>query len=198
MKWAIYIAFWLYIAHIPCSLAFHGLLTLYCLLAPRVELRGLTAFARRNSACVFRKFIHLGHFVISPKYSGTQIISEISTPIEWNLKIQNIPFWGDKFSPPILSPLHSTRGWITFSKLLAHSISPYIVYFRSVPNSPLTEEIGLQISGSPHYPVLMDSLMSDWDSVYSTETQFEILGTPEKTCLIYTGNPVKMLEIWQS
>ena len=33
--------------------------------------------------------------------------------------------------------------------------------------------------------------MSDGDSVYSRETSFEMLGTPEKTCLICTGTPVK-------
>jgi len=49
---------------------------------PRVEWRGLTAFARRNKACVFRKLINLRHSVISPKYFGTQIISKIPTQID--------------------------------------------------------------------------------------------------------------------
>jgi len=69
---------------------------------PRVEWRGLIAFARRNCACLSlsRKQINLGQFVISPKYSGTQIILEIPTQIDWNLKIQNTPFWGNMFPPP--------------------------------------------------------------------------------------------------
>jgi len=46
----------------------------------------------RKKACVFRKLINLGHFVISPKYSGTQIIPEIPNQIDRNLKIQNTPF----------------------------------------------------------------------------------------------------------
>jgi len=77
---------------------------------PQVEWRGLTSCARRNKACVFRKSINLGHFVISPKNSGTQIILEILTQIDWNLKIQITPFWGNKFPPPFLSLLHSTSG----------------------------------------------------------------------------------------
>jgi len=41
--------------------------------------------------------------------------------------------------------------------------------------SPLTEEVRLKIFGSPDNPVFLDSLLSDGDSVYSTENQFEIL-----------------------
>jgi len=64
---------------------------------------------------------------------------------------------------------------------------------------PLTEEIRLKIFGSPDYPVFLDSLLSDGDSVYSSQTLFEILGTPEETCLICTGTPVKTCwKFWQS
>ena len=45
----------------------------------------------------------------------------------------------------------------------------------------LTKEKRLEIFGSPDCLVFLDSLLSDGDSVYSTENQFEILGTPEKT-----------------
>jgi len=51
------------------------------------------------------------------------------------------------------------------------------------------EKITLEIFGSPDYPVFLDSLLSDGDSLYSNETQIEILGTPEKTCLKCTGTP---------
>jgi len=37
-------------------------------------------------------------------------------------------------------------------------------------------------------PVFPDNLLSDGDPVYSRETLLIILGTPEKTCLICTGD----------
>jgi len=41
--------------------------------------------------------------------------------------------------------------------------------------------------------------MRDGDSVYSSENLFESLGTPEKTCLICFGTPVKTCRnFWQS
>jgi len=43
------------------------------------------------------------------------------------------------------------------------------------------EEIRLKIFGSPDYPIFLDSPSSDGDSVYSTETLFEISGTPNNT-----------------
>ena len=46
---------------------------------------------------------------------------------------------------------------------------------------PLMEEIRLKIFGSPDYPIFLDSPLSDGDSVYSTETLFEISGTPNNT-----------------
>jgi len=48
-----------------------------------------------------------------------------------------------------------------------------------------------EICGSPDDPVFLDSLFSDGDSVYLNETPFEILGTPYKTCLIFTGTSMK-------
>jgi len=60
---------------------------------------------------------------------------------------------------------------------------------------PLTEETKLKIFGSPDYPVFLDSLLSDGDR----ETPFEMFETPEKTCLICTGTPVKTRwKFWQS
>jgi len=60
---------------------------------------------------------------------------------------------------------------------------------------PLTEETRLKIFGSPDYPVFLDSLLSDGDCETlfdgDRETPFEMFGTPEKTCLICTGTPVK-------
>ena len=57
--------------------------------------------------------------------------------------------------------------------------------------TPLMDEIRLKIFRSPDYPVVLDSLLSDGDSVYSTEHLFKFLGTPEKTCLKCTGTPTK-------
>ena len=64
--------------------------------------------------------------------------------------------------------------------------------------SPLPEEVRLKIFGSPDYPVFLDSLSSDEDSVYLSENLFEVLGTHEKTCLMCTGTPVNMCwKFWQ-
>jgi len=41
---------------------------------------------------------------------GWEIHRTYSTQIDWNLKIQNRPNPVNKIPPPILSPLHSTRG----------------------------------------------------------------------------------------
>jgi len=65
----------------------------------------------------------------------------------------------------------------------------YIVYL------PLTEEIRLEIFGSPDVDDFPITLLSDGDYVYSCENLFEILGTSEETCLICTGTPVKNLLI---
>jgi len=46
---------------------------------------------------------------------------------------------------------------------------------------PLTEEFTLKIFGSQDRSVCPIDLLSDGDSVYSTETVFRILGTPVKT-----------------
>jgi len=64
---------------------------------------------------------------------------------------------------------------------------------------PLTEEITLKIFGSPDMPVFPATLSSAGDSVFSRETLFKILGTPEKTCFTCTGTPVKTCwKFWQS
>jgi len=46
------------------------------------------------------------------------------------------------------------------------------------------EEIRLNKIESPDLSIFLIDLLSDGDSVYSRENLFEILGTPEKTCLI--------------
>ena len=56
---------------------------------------------------------------------------------------------------------------------------------------PLTEEITLTIFASPDLSVFLIDLLSDSDSVHSRENSFEILRTPVKTCLIFSGAPVK-------
>jgi len=58
-------------------------------------------------------------------------------------------------------------------------------------------EIRLEIFGSPDFLGFPETL--DGDSVNSRENLFEILETPEKTCLICTGTPVKTCwKFWQS
>jgi len=56
---------------------------------------------------------------------------------------------------------------------------------------PLMEEIRYEMFGSPDLPDFRVDLLNDWDSVYSRENTFEILGTAEISCLIFTGTPVK-------
>jgi len=51
-------------------------------------------------------------FVISPKYSGIEIIADTPTQINWLLKIQNTACVYVKFPPLFSSPLHSTRSYI--------------------------------------------------------------------------------------
>jgi len=64
---------------------------------------------------------------------------------------------------------------------------------------PLMAEIRLNIFGSPDLPDFWIDLLSDGDFVYSPEPLFEFLGTPEKTCLICVGTPVKTSwKFWQS
>ena len=80
------------------------------------------------------------------------------------------------------------------SPILQSTIEPRtcrIAYIYANLQYPLVEEKSLQIFGSPDYPVFLDSLLGDRDSDYSWENLFEILGTPEKTCLICTGTLVK-------
>jgi len=56
-----------------------------------------------------------------------------------------------------------------------------------------------KVSGSPDLSNFRVDLLSDADSAYLRETLFEIFGTPEKTCLICTGVPVKTCwKFWHS
>ena len=66
-------------------------------------------------------------------------------------------------------------------------------YLLQTQSLPLTEEIGLQIFGSPDYtvfPYYQETL------IYSREILFEIFWTPVKTCLKTTGTPVKTRRIF--
>jgi len=63
----------------------------------------------------------------------------------------------------------------------------------------LTVEIRLKIIGTPDLPDFWGDPLSDGNSDYSRETLFKILETPEKTCLICMGTPVKTCwNFWQS
>jgi len=70
---------------------------------------------------------------------------------------------------------------------------------QNTSHNPLTEEIRLKKHLDFQILRFHRNILSDGDSVYSREHPFEILGTPEKTCLICTGTPVKNLwKFWQS
>jgi len=85
---------------------------------------------------------------------------------------------------------------------LRHPVTEYLLPIWQKSTTlpcPLKEEIRLQIFGSPDWPGFPPALLSNGDSVYSLETLFEILGTPEKTCLICTETPVQTKwKFWQS
>jgi len=64
---------------------------------------------------------------------------------------------------------------------------------------PLTEELRLEIFGSPDLSIFFTDHFSDGDSIYSSEEFVEFLGNPVKSCLICTGTPVKICrKLWQS
>jgi len=97
--------------------------------------------------------------------------------------------------------IHGNRALYTWQK------NP-ILCVRSPQKSPvymakktyvLTEEIRLQIFGSPDLSVFLIDLLSDRDSVYSSENLLKILGSPMKACMICTGPPGKTCWIffWQ-
>jgi len=80
---------------------------------PRLEWRGLTAFARRNKACVFRKILDVTLFWNLKNFRNIldlRLSPEISSQMYLHLKIQNTTFLCIKFPPPILSAVHSSRG----------------------------------------------------------------------------------------
>ena len=114
-----------------------------------------------------------------------------------------------EFQRPVSSKMSRTRSSESHSHKLDHlniwhSISStsqlYLLYqSRTLSPLPVTEETRLKMFGSPEFPVVLDSLLNDGDSVYSSENLLEILGTPEKTCFICTGTPVKTCwEFWHS
>jgi len=99
----------------------------------------------------------------------------------------------------ILSRMHISGIIINMITVITLTIITIVILIIIISMIPLTDEIRLEIFGSPDYPDFLDSLLSDGDSVYSSETFFEILGTPEKTYLICMGTPVKSCwKIWQS
>jgi len=64
--------------------------------------------------------------------------------------------------------------------IISRSLLMVATPYRS--RKPLTNEIRLQIFGSPDLSVFLIDLLSAGDSVYSRENVLEILGTPVKTC----------------
>ena len=101
---------------------------------PRAEWRGLTAFARCNKACVFRKICHFVlEFAIFPKYSGTLIIARnshtnrlTSEDTEYNLSVYSVSTSNFKPSP-------STRGpsvpYVALQHTATHCNKPLPSYY---------------------------------------------------------------------
>jgi len=74
--------------------------------------------------------------------------------------------------------------------ILLTGASPYEHYMISFCATAHARD-QTKISGSTRPPDFWVDLSSDGNSVYSLENLFENLGTPVKTCLIFTGTPVK-------
>ena len=75
------------------------------------------------------------------------------------------------------------REWCNILCSCVHSMLVHALFVRT----PLTEEIRLEMFGSPDYPVFPGVLSSDRDSVKSHKNSFENMGTSVKTCLKVTG-----------
>ena len=113
-------------------------------------------------------------------------------------------FWCSMLGVSCVDADHTQPTYMTHhthfdaNEYYTYACSEYHVRIPTTQN-PLTEQIKLNTFGSPDDPVFLDSLLSYGDSVYSHGTLFEILGTPEKTCLTCMGTPVKTCwKFWQS
>jgi len=81
--------------------------------------------------------------------------------------------WHDSFRSLVTYRIHQyERATYIFTRVPAHGGDQTHKFF-----------------GSRDLSVFLLDLLSDGDSVYSTETDFGILGTPLKTCLICMGIP---------
>jgi len=75
----------------------------------------------------------------------------------------------------------------------------YTCVSQYISDMPRTEEIRCKIFGSPDLTFLSLNLVSDGDSIYTTEKSCEILGTPVRKFLICMGTSVKTCwKFWQS
>jgi len=91
--------------------------------------------------------------------------------------------------------------------MIIFRIDDHFLSRQSSTRWPLTGEISLKIFGSPEMLQFYHKLLRFYRKVFlvtgtpftQSETLFEILGIPEKTCLICTGTPVKTYRnFWQS
>jgi len=75
---------------------------------------------------------------------------------------------------------------------MCHVITWYVMYYiitwtyaiSSHHGIPLTQEIRLEIFGSPDLPDFRADLSGDGNPIYSGEISIEIVGSPVKTCLM--------------
>ena len=75
----------------------------------------------------------------------------------------------------------------------------YTCVSEYISHGPLTEEIRHQIFGSRDLTMFLLDLLSDGDSIYTTEKSCEPLGIPVKKFLMCVGTPVKTCwKFWQS
>jgi len=111
----------------------------------------------------------------------------------------NISFWMVCIAIYVFGVCH-THTQLRIHKTLRVIRIAHHTHTQLTPHNPLTEEIRLQIFGSPDLSVFPIDLLSDLDrdSVYSREILFEIWGIPVKTCLMCTGTPGKACWIFGS
>jgi len=64
-------------------------------------------------------------------------------------------------------------------------------YVSIMPQTTSSRKSDLKCLDLQICPGFPDTLLSDGDSVYSCENLFENVGTPEKSCLMCTGTPMK-------
>jgi len=132
------------------------------LMYPRVQCRGLTPFARRNRACVFRKLIRVTlswNLEFLQNILELRLTPEIPSQIDWHLKIQSTTFLCIKFPPPILIPLQSTRGQSHLEQhMLQHMLPHMWQHMLQHMSQHMLQHLAPHCHGVEHHGVVSDSI----------------------------------------